>query len=52
MTWITLEKVRVDCVACPWLIQKFIDPQAEFSVDDALSAECRRHTHNSTKVPL
>jgi hypothetical protein len=28
--WITREKVKVDRVACPWLIKKFIDPQAEF----------------------
>ena len=30
MKWITLERVKVDRVACPWLIKKFIDPQAEF----------------------
>ncbi len=30
MKWITREKIKVDRVACPWLIQKFIDPQAEF----------------------
>jgi hypothetical protein len=30
MRWITREKVKVDRVACPWLIQKFIDPAAEF----------------------
>lgn len=30
MKWITREKVKVDRVACPWLIRKFIDPQAEF----------------------
>ena len=30
MKWITREKVKVDRVACPWLISKFIDPQAEF----------------------
>ena len=29
MKWITREKVKVDRVACPWLIKKFIDPQAE-----------------------
>jgi hypothetical protein len=28
--WITREHVKVDRVACPWLIRKFIDPQAEF----------------------
>jgi hypothetical protein len=30
MRWITREKVKVDRVACPWLIKNFIDPQAEF----------------------
>ena len=30
MKWVTRERVKVDRVACPWLIQKFIDPQAEF----------------------
>ncbi len=29
MKWITREKVKVDSVVCPWLISKFIDPQAE-----------------------
>jgi len=30
MRWITREKVKVDRVACPWLIRKFVDPEAEF----------------------
>ena len=30
MKWITRERVKVDRVACPWLIKKFIDPDAEF----------------------
>ncbi len=30
MKWITREHVKVDRVACPWLIKKFIDPNAEF----------------------
>ena len=30
MKWITREKVKVDRVACPWLIKKFVDKQAEF----------------------
>jgi hypothetical protein len=28
--WITREHPRVDRVACPWLVQRWIDPQAEF----------------------
>ena len=30
MKWITRERVKVDRVACPWLIKKFIDPEAGF----------------------
>jgi hypothetical protein len=30
MKWITREHIKVDRVACPWLIRRFIDPQAEF----------------------
>ena len=30
MKWITREKIKVDRVACPWLIMRFIDPEAEF----------------------
>jgi hypothetical protein len=30
MKWITRERVKVDRVACPWLIRNFIDPDAEF----------------------
>ena len=30
MRWITRERVKVDRVACPWLITRFIDKDAEF----------------------
>jgi hypothetical protein len=30
MKWITREHVKVDRVACPWLIRRFLDPAAEF----------------------
>jgi len=30
MKWITRERVKVDRVACPWLIKKFVDQDAEF----------------------
>src|SRR5712675_1912929 len=28
--WITREHVKVDGVACPWIIKKFVDADAEF----------------------
>ena len=30
MKWITRERPKVDRIACPWLITRFIDPAAEF----------------------
>jgi hypothetical protein len=30
MKWITREKARVDRIACPWLISRFIDREAVF----------------------
>ena len=30
MKWVTRENANVDRVACPWLIQKFVDQDAEF----------------------
>ena len=30
MKWITREKPKIDRIACPWLIRKFIDPEAIF----------------------
>ena len=30
MKWVTRSHVHVDRVACPWLIQRFIDNRAEF----------------------
>jgi AraC-like DNA-binding protein len=30
MKWITRERPKIDRIACPWLIKKFIDEKAEF----------------------
>ncbi len=30
MKWVTRQYVHVDRTACPWLIQRFVDPKAEF----------------------
>jgi hypothetical protein len=29
MKWITREKIKVDRIACPWLIRNFVDQEAE-----------------------
>jgi hypothetical protein len=30
MKWVTRENAKVDRIACPWLIKRFIDPEAAF----------------------
>src|ERR1700687_1388215 len=30
MRWITRKNASVDRIACPWLVKRFIDPEAEF----------------------
>jgi hypothetical protein len=30
MKWITRERPKIDRIACPWLIARFIDPKPEF----------------------
>jgi hypothetical protein len=30
MKWITRERPKIDRIACPWLLLRFVDPQAEF----------------------
>jgi hypothetical protein len=44
MKWITRARVKVDRVACPWLIRKFVDPGAEFIFvpADQVMAEAQR----------
>jgi hypothetical protein len=44
MRWITREKVKVDRVACPWLLKKFVDKDAEFifAPADKVMTEAKR----------
>jgi len=28
--WVTRERPKIDRIACPWLIRRFIDPHAQF----------------------
>jgi len=42
--WITRRDAKVDRVACPWLIRRFVDPEAEFifvAEDELLSTAAR-----------
>ncbi len=43
MKWVTRERPKIDRVACPWLIERFIDSKAEFlfAPPDAVSRIAR-----------
>jgi rhodanese-related sulfurtransferase len=44
--WITRERPKIDRIACPWLVRRFIDPSAEFiyvPAKDVLAAAAARH---------
>jgi hypothetical protein len=40
MLWVTRSHVHVDRVACPWLITRFIDSEADFLFVPASQIEC------------
>ncbi len=49
MKWVTRENAKVDRVACPWLITRFIDPQADFlfvPTDQVLAVARRESAHS------
>ena len=49
MKWVTRERPKTDRIACPWLIRKFIDPDAEFlyvPADDVLVVAAREGAHS------
>ena len=41
MRWITRERPKIDRVACPWLVARFLDPSAEFHFVPAAAVEAR-----------
>jgi len=45
MKWITRENAKVDRIACPWLIKRFIDQDGEFLfvTKDQVLSEAERH---------
>jgi hypothetical protein len=53
MKWITREHVKVDRVACPWLIKKFVDPSAEFYFvpHEQVIAEAKRLNATPFDIP-
>jgi len=48
MKWITRERPKIDRVACPWLIARFIDPEAEFLFAPPAEVTARAAEHGAT----
>ena len=49
MKWVTRERPKVDRIACPWLIRRFIDPEAEIlyvPAGDVLEVAAREGGHS------
>ena len=47
--WVTRERPKIDRIACPWLVRRFIDPEAEFLYVPA--ADVRRTAEEKTATP-
>ena len=47
--WVTRERPKIDRIACPWLIRRFIDPEAEFLY--APTAEVKKIAHEKNAIP-
>ena len=50
MRWITRERPKIDRVACPWLISRFIDREPEFVF--AAPEEVRRLAEQTGAIPF
>ena len=46
--WVTRERPKIDRIACPWLIRRFIDPGAEFLY--VPTADVKRISHEKEAV--
>jgi hypothetical protein len=53
MKWITRERPKIDRIACPWLVQRFIDKEPEFLYvpADRVQAEAERTGATPYDVP-
>jgi hypothetical protein len=47
--WVTRERPKIDRIACPWLIRRFVDPEADFLY--VPTSEVRRVAREREAVP-
>ena len=50
--WVTRERPKIDRIACPWLIRRFIDPLAEFLYVPSGEVLESAKTHNATPYDI
>lgn len=48
MKWITRERPKIDRIACPWLLARFVDPDAEFLFAPASEVAARAAATGAT----
>ncbi|TMK63923.1 MAG: chromate resistance protein, partial [Actinobacteria bacterium] len=49
MKWVTRRRPKTDRIACPWLIRRFVDPDAEIlyvPAEDVLAVAAREGAHS------
>lgn len=51
--WITRERPKIDRIACPWLVLRFIDPHAEFLFvpPERVAADAQAHNAEPFDIP-
>jgi rhodanese-related sulfurtransferase len=47
--WVTRERPKIDRIACPWLIRRFVDPEAEFLY--VPTPDVRKVAHEKEAIP-
>jgi len=46
--WVTRERPKIDRIACPWLVRRFVDPEAEFLY--VPTADVRKVAHEKEAI--
>jgi len=52
MKWVTRERPKIDRIACPWLVVRFIDPVAEFLYVPATQVLAVAHSAGATPYDI
>ena len=50
--WVTRERPKIDRIACPWLIRRFIDPTARIHYVPAADVAAFAHEHGTTPFDI